>query len=398
MGWGAHGWNGNDGPNPFCAWSLKELGWLGLNNERLVEVDGDLTRLRIEDLHAGGTVYQLPLKTVSGFGSSIEREYLLLEQRQRASTYYHRDLPAEGLLVWHIRSNANGKNRDEAYKLVDLISADGLFLDAGYPLGQLADGIGGWDNLDFWAHDKEYTRVHNGNLGDATDPFDGRVFRRLDLDTNPSNNPQWTVSAASTGLQLELQPEGQAMVADITQPRWAGTITEEVHWSGTVLVDGDLTIAPQGRVVLHKDTRVRFAGQDRLQSGLDPDRCELTIKGDLILSPDIERAVFEAMVAAEDWYCIVFDPADSSRVKMKEGQYVLHNDLHGFVFPGALSEVPELVLQRAYQLHDEPQLATAGLSGGRKTGVVVWWRYGHAGFGGVPFIFGARRPAVGGFR
>jgi len=34
MGWGAQGWHG-DGPNPFCAWSLQQLGWIGLDNERL---------------------------------------------------------------------------------------------------------------------------------------------------------------------------------------------------------------------------------------------------------------------------------------------------------------------------------------------------------------------------
>ena len=34
MGWGAQGWHG-DGPNPFCAWSLQQLEWIGLDNERL---------------------------------------------------------------------------------------------------------------------------------------------------------------------------------------------------------------------------------------------------------------------------------------------------------------------------------------------------------------------------
>jgi hypothetical protein len=32
----------NDGPNPFSAWCLKELGWIGPDNERLVEAEGDL--------------------------------------------------------------------------------------------------------------------------------------------------------------------------------------------------------------------------------------------------------------------------------------------------------------------------------------------------------------------
>ena len=369
MGWGALGWNGDDGPNPFCAWSLEQLGWLGPNNERLVEVRGDTTHLRLDDLHAGGTVYKLPLRLVADLhGTSSRGEYLLLEQRRRASTYYHRNQPGEGLLIWHVhprRSQGLTGNTDETSKLVDLICADGLFHDAGYPQGRAADGVMGGDNLDFWAHDRAYTRAHQGNWGDATDPFDGRLFRRLALDTNPSTNPRGTVSAASTGLTIELRPEGQSLLAAITQPRWAGTLSEEVYWSGVVQVDGDLTIAPQGRVVLYDSVQVRFAGRDRLQGGLDPDRCELVVKGDLIAHMGLKQAVFEALAPAEDWYGIRLDPAASSRIDLPEGKYSLRQARHGFVYGGIQSAVQEPTLQRAYRIDDQPHRPTAGNGDGQ---------------------------------
>ena len=49
MGLGAQGWHNNDGPNPFCAWSLEQLGWIGPDNERLIEVRQDTTGVRIAD-------------------------------------------------------------------------------------------------------------------------------------------------------------------------------------------------------------------------------------------------------------------------------------------------------------------------------------------------------------
>ena len=61
MGWGAHGWNGDDGPNPFSAWSLKKLGWIGEANSRLERIEGDVVDLSVEDLFSGGMIYQVAL-------------------------------------------------------------------------------------------------------------------------------------------------------------------------------------------------------------------------------------------------------------------------------------------------------------------------------------------------
>ena len=197
MGWGAHGWNGNDGPNPLSAWSREELGWIGPGNSRLVDLDGDIKGLELKDLESGGAIFKIPLG-VTGNQWYTGIEYLLIEHRSRASSYYNRNMPAEGVLVWHTRPRVikvdhesfkstpmTVVNVDEAEKGVDLICADGAFLDAGYPLGGDADGVFGRDNLDFWSHDRTYRTKHGGNQGDATDPFDGARFRRLSLNSNP---------------------------------------------------------------------------------------------------------------------------------------------------------------------------------------------------------------------
>ena len=101
---------------------------------------------------------------------SFTEEYLLLEQVTRSSSFYRRNAPGEGLLLWHIRPQANG-NGDETSKSVDLICADGLYADSGFPRGHRPDQHFGRDNLDFWAHDTAYARATGGNFGDATDLF-----------------------------------------------------------------------------------------------------------------------------------------------------------------------------------------------------------------------------------
>ena len=168
MGFGALGWNGNDGPNRFCAWSLTELGW---GDE--IALEQNEQEIHIEPVSRTGEVYRIPL---------APEEYFLLEFRQRDGSYYDRDIPGEGLLVWHVR-HANGHPNFA----VDLECADGRWLDAGFPLGTMPDGRNGEDNLDFWAPDRTYNVEHGGNFGDATDPFDGRQFKEFVAESNPSS-------------------------------------------------------------------------------------------------------------------------------------------------------------------------------------------------------------------
>ena len=192
MGWGATGWKGDDGPNSFSAWSRLQLGWAQ------VQTVGQLQEeIALEDVGRNGRLQRILLSN---------QEYFLLEYRRRSSTYYDRRIPGEGLLIWHI----DGRSLSHQ---VDLECADGKWLDAGFPAGGFADSLLGGDNLDFWAHDGAYTSDHQGNRGDATDPFDGIRFTAFTPQTNPaasSNDYRWSVRLE------DIRPVGETMQASVT--------------------------------------------------------------------------------------------------------------------------------------------------------------------------------------
>jgi len=170
MGWGALGWNGDDGPNSFCAWSRMQLGWA-----EVIEISRADEEIALPEVGARGQVYKIPVAA---------DEFFLLEYRRTTSSFYDRHIPAEGLLVWHV-----GYEGDPLPQFtVDLECADGRWLDAGYPIGAESDSLAGVDNLDFWAHDRIYSTTRGGNLGDATDPFDGALYTTFTSETNPSSH------------------------------------------------------------------------------------------------------------------------------------------------------------------------------------------------------------------
>ena len=169
MGWGTLGWGGDDGPNSFSAFSRERLGW-----SEVIEISGEPQTIRLTDVGEGGPIYRVPLRP---------REYFLLEYRRRGGNYYDRNIPGEGLLIWRVhwcRQQGTGR------WLVSLECADGRWADAGYPLGTVPAPRQGGTNLDFWAHDQAYRTAHGGNLGDATDPFDGVRFTAFTPETNPA--------------------------------------------------------------------------------------------------------------------------------------------------------------------------------------------------------------------
>ena len=197
MGWGALGWQGDDGPASFGAWSREQLGWV-----QVIELDEDQDGIRLASAGHAGTVYRLPVRK-----QRVLREYYLLESRQRQA-YYDRNIPGEGLLIWHVYHAPSLEGR-ASKRVVDVECADGRWRAAGYPLGDLADAHAGSDNLDFWSHDREYAEQHGGNLGDSTDPFDGKRFTMFAPSTNPSslstdgrNSVVVRVNANDEGTQL----------------------------------------------------------------------------------------------------------------------------------------------------------------------------------------------------
>ena len=296
MGLGTLGWGVEDGPNAFCAYSRAQLGWIGAGNERLITVTGDMRDVVIEDVDQGGSVYKIPI------GGD---EYYLLENRQRSGGYYDRNIPGEGLLLWHVEERSD--NDEERHKQVDLVCADGLFSDIGFP-GGVPDPVHGRDNLDYRSRDTAYNDAHNGNEGDATDPFDGVQFIRFAHDTNPGASAH---SGFSRNLPLaialeNIRAEGERMVVDILVRRpLEGHVSADVAWSGVVNLDGDVVVEPGATLTVAGGTSIRFAGRtDVAATGFDSLRSELIVFGELVLEGREEAIEFrsdESRPRSRDW-------------------------------------------------------------------------------------------------
>ena len=273
MAHGARGWGERGGPNPFCAWALERLGWIGTANRNLVVVEGELRDARFEEVGQGGRVYKLPLRNPSE--TIRPEEYYLVEFRQPGNSYYERHLPGSGLLIWHVQPET--ENDQEERKLVDLVCADGRYADAGYPIGQVSTPAEGGDNLDFWAHDPQFSRVHGGNLGDATDFFDGERYTEFSAETNPSAPPGVSVA--------RIRRQGEGMVANLRvhDRRWAGAIAGEVVWRDTVELVGDVFVPERAVLRILPDTLVRVSPQSRADSpeGRLRGKVELIVQGGL---------------------------------------------------------------------------------------------------------------------
>ena len=284
MGHGARGWDDRGGPTPFCAWSRKRLGWLGVDNKRLVPITDSVAAAFLGDVNDGGIVYQMPL---------VDDEYLLVEHRSAAVSHYERHLPADGVLVWHIRPE-RVNNDDERAKVVDLVCADGLYHDAGYPLGTRAAPDLGQDNLDYYSGDGEFRTTHAGNLGDATDVFDGIRF----VDYQPLSNP------AINGLSINnVRRAGAGFSADLVlrDPRRAGRLTGLQTWRDTIHVIGDVTITTGASVSLAPRTVVLVSADGR-HTGDDTERVEIVVNGTLNSSGATSRFQSAADVPTPgDW-------------------------------------------------------------------------------------------------
>ncbi|MBT3343520.1 MAG: hypothetical protein HN404_11030 [Gemmatimonadetes bacterium] len=273
MGLGTLGWGIEDGPNAFSAWSLAQLGWLGRANANLVELTESAEGLQLLPIDRDGRVLRVPVS---------EDEYFLIENRQSTDSYYNRNIPGGGLLLWHVDERAD--NDEERHKQVDLVCADGLFADRGFP-GRQVDRIQGGDNLDFWARDAAYAASHNGNDGDATDPFDGVVHTRFAADTNPPAHAHTGFSrGAPLGFALErIHPVGSGVmgVDVLLHQALPGNIGQDTRWSGVVEIDGDVVVEAGARLTLAAGVEVRFADGDARSGGFDPAQSELIVYGEL---------------------------------------------------------------------------------------------------------------------
>ena len=251
MGHGARGWDDRGGPNPFCVWSLEQLGWIGMDNDALIDVrDESVTDLSFDDVNAGEEAYKVRTRSPSA--------YYLIEHRRPESSFYERHLPGAGLLVWLIdeRNRASANSAEES-KLVDLVCADGSFSDAGFPEGMLPTPESSHDNLDHWAHDETYASEHAGNLGDATDVFDGIESADFSVVTNPASK------RGSSLTDIRRQSERIAARLDLQDRRWTGNVEGAEIWSDTVEVVGDVVV-PLGTSLTVDGGTVALFGTDRL--------------------------------------------------------------------------------------------------------------------------------------
>jgi len=204
---GTIGWKEQGCPVGPSAFTRMLMNSIGLNNQNLIDLYGMHQGLRIKDTgKEDGFVYRIWIS---------EYEYFLLEHRRNNGLYYDRKIPTNGILIWHI--NQKEDNNDEYMKLCDLECPDGRYIDCGYPAGKIPDPIDGGDNLDFWAHDAAYSKEHYGNLGDATDVFDGIKYTEFGSNTNPNTFSK--VTKSSTRIEIyNIHPDGDEMVFDCIAP------------------------------------------------------------------------------------------------------------------------------------------------------------------------------------
>jgi M6 family metalloprotease-like protein len=204
---GALGWNYSGIPTPPGAYNRICMNSAGLNNSNLVDLFGSGVGARMKPSgDPDGKIYRIDMN------NGLNREYFLIEYRNNSSSlFYDYQIPRNGILIWHIVERES--NDTEEKKLCDLECADGKYRDAGYPIGIIPDPVRGGDNLDFWAHDYAYAAEHAGNLGDATDVYDGVTYTAFGAATNP-NNYSHEMMATSAVEIFNIHREGEEMVFD----------------------------------------------------------------------------------------------------------------------------------------------------------------------------------------
>ena len=286
MGLGTLGWGIEDGPNALSGPTLAELGWVEVD-----VVSKPAEDLELEEVFTGRRLLKIPLSRY---------EYFLLEYRRASGSYYNRNIPRDGLLLWHIDEQAD--NDEERHKRVDLVCADGLFSDRGAPSTQ-PDLMSGRDNLDFWSRDTAYADAHNGNQGDEGDPFDGIRYRRVAWDTNP---PLRGYTGSMRGIDLSwslenMRMNGDKMYVDFVQADRAGHIVGQERWEGELEIEGDVVVHPGARLVLADGVRVGVRRGDERSAGFDLDRSEVIVYGELVQEGTASFFSTASRPGALDW-------------------------------------------------------------------------------------------------
>jgi immune inhibitor A len=141
---------GGDIPTHPSAWCKANQGWASVVNQTSNQT------VTIDDVKSSHQIYRL----WKDGGSSTE--YFLVENRQK--TLYDRELPGDGLLIWHVDESIGG-NSDEHHPKVALIQADGKKqLESGANRGDAGDPYpGSTTNTTFNASSNPNSRSYAGN-------------------------------------------------------------------------------------------------------------------------------------------------------------------------------------------------------------------------------------------
>ena len=198
-----------DRPTRPCAWALYDAGWITASN---------LTQSRAERFspvaNPDGRAYRL------WWQGDASTEYFLLENRRRIG--HDADLPADGLLVYHVDEDAIASRR--ASNLVNAGPFPGLRLEE-------ADG--------------HYDLLGRFDRGTASDPFPGsdHVTRWAD-DTAPSTR---TFDGRHTNVSLsQIALDGPDVTAwvQVTPAGWSAPVAQTLP--GRLRTVGDRPLARSG--------------------------------------------------------------------------------------------------------------------------------------------------------
>lgn len=195
-------------PTHFGAWEKEVLGWVDVEEVPPV-LEREATLAPVQD---GQRILKIPLET--GLPAGVPYEYLLLEYRTREG--FDTDLPASGVLIYHVDPKVSG-NRPcpsclQQYR-VSLLEADGN-------------------------HSLQRSFLQGGNRGEAGDAWGNSETGRLTPSTEPSSRLTSGDPSAVTIYNITLEG-GEAKIlfssrliptSSLTQPfldSWATHMTSE---------------------------------------------------------------------------------------------------------------------------------------------------------------------------
>jgi len=112
-----------------------------------------------------------------------------------------------------------------------------------------------------------------------------------------------------------------------TQVLTGQIIKESVHWHGTIRIEGDVVVAPSGRLIVDPGTHILFSpGIDKSHSGTDKTRSELIVKGVLVAKGVINNKIWFTSASnnprMQDWYGIeIINPGHTAIIEYAVIEY-----------------------------------------------------------------------------